>query len=65
MLSVKKCNEILNKEQIIFSEKEIEVIRSLFYEFAEMDVEHFYRVQGEKKIKEDGKSNINDKSKFG
>lgn len=64
MLSIKKCSKILNrKKKDLFSEKEVEEIRALFYELAEIDVEHYMRVQREKILK-DEESNFNDQSKF-
>jgi len=64
MLSIKKCSQILNrKKKDLFSEKEVEEIRALFYELAEIDVEHYMRVQREKILK-DEESNFNDQSKF-
>lgn len=64
MLSIKTCSQILNrKKKDLFSEKEVEEIRALFYELAEIDVEHYMRVQREKILK-DEESNFNDQSKF-
>lgn len=63
MLSVKKCSEILNEGKVVFTDEEVGRIKDLFYELAEMDVDHYFRVQQEKILK-DEESNINGKSKF-
>lgn len=63
MLSIKKCSEIINRKKQLFSDEEVEKIRELFYELAEMDVNHYFRVQQEKVLKNE-ESNFNDKGKF-
>ena len=63
MLSTKKCSEILNRERNVFTEEEVTKIKKLFYELAEMDVDHYFRIQQEK-ILQNEESNFNGKSKF-
>lgn len=63
MLSIKKCSEILNKDKSVFTDEEVGQIKELFYELAEMDVDHYFRIQQEK-ILHDEESNFNGKGKF-
>ncbi len=64
MLSIKRCSELLNNKKDTYSEKEILEIRKLFYELAEMEVENYFRVLNEKKLKHE-ESNFDDKGQFG
>jgi len=50
-VSIEQCRKILCKKKgIHFTDQELHDIRKLFYELAEIDVEHYFRVQREKAL---------------
>lgn len=51
MISIEQCRKTLCKKKgIHFTDQELHDIRKLFYELAEIDVEHYFRVQREKAL---------------
>ena len=51
MISIEQCRKILCKKKgIHLTDQEIHDIRKIFYELAEIDVEHYFRVQREKAL---------------
>ena len=63
MLSTRKCADLINGEDKLFDDKEVEQIRKLFYELAEMDVTNYFKVQQEKMLANE-KSHLNDKGQL-
>tara|TARA_B110000977_G_scaffold175084_1_gene229546 strand:- start:514 stop:660 length:147 start_codon:yes stop_codon:yes gene_type:complete len=40
MLSIEKCNEILNKKEKTYTKEEVKTIREVLYQFAEIVYEY-------------------------
>jgi len=42
MITLKKCKEILNKNELKYSDEEIRIIRDLLYQMAELEYHKFF-----------------------
>jgi len=49
MLSLEKCNEILNRNCNKYSEEEVKLIRNLLYKIARLDLKNYSKKENEQR----------------